>query len=143
MPTDLSTEEPLELKRNGKDDLCIWFLISKPAPIKIDGEKVVSVLAYDLPSAMERAKKEAPGQALFFMGQKTPVKDLLKKLVLGDDPMAKMVKTALEAVEIEPTEVKGRKMGKERFKNSLLLTAETMIKSSEDRKVLEGIVKKL
>lgn len=117
-------------------DLKLFFFIVRPIQMEIDKEGIVSVLAFDLESAIPHAKEKKPlGYQLKFVGNQ-PVKGLIdaveKKSIVGQ-PQQEITKAPQEVAKINLTQ----------FKNNLLLVADDFVKNKEDKIILKRIIKGL
>jgi len=130
--------EKFKLTQDHPSDLRIYFMIARPIHLQIANEKVVAILAYNIDTALNRAKTEAPGLEIVYYGQTTTVKELIDKLYLDTPilpPASKEIKT------VQPLEIK--KLNKEKFKAGLLFVLEEFVKVEGDRKKLKEIIEKI
>lgn len=131
--------EKLELSRTEPSDLKIYFMISRPIKLELTNEKVIAILAYDIESALVKAKVIAQGLEVVYYGQALPVRELINKLYLDNvivPPPAEPSKTIEPEKEIE-------KLSIQQFKAGLLMVLNDFLKVETDRKKLKEIIKKI
>ena len=117
-------------------DLKIYFFIARFPAIEIPKEGVISVLGYNLESAIPRAKEkmlEKNYQLKYVGGQ--PVKELLESIESISKPKP--------APELKKSLAEIKKMNLEQFKNSILLVADEFVKKGADKIILKSIIKNL
>lgn len=131
-------EEPkLNIKREEPQDLRIFFFIARTPEIKIEQEKCIAILSYDLETALVRASQESKGWGLVFHGQSTTIRELMERIYL--DGIVSPPTTNLEAVE----QISKEKLSLEQFKAGLAYAAEELVKNEEEKAKLKEMIKKL
>ncbi len=131
---EINNEAKLELTRNGKQDLMLYFFVAK----KINDERVVAILAYQLEDALQRAKQEAVGFTLFYNGQKTSMRELLLRLQTGG-----VIFPASDLQEIRQEQsLPAEKISFENFKSCLLMALDDYV-IIEDKDKLKEIIGRL
>ena len=127
-------EDKLELTRDDRQDLTLYFFIAK----RPNEERVVAILAFQLEDAFQGAKQEAMGFILVFTGQKVPMKELLFRLQI-DRTISPPISP--EKVKAEQP-LSAEKINFESFKNGLLLVVDDYVEF-KDKEVLKGILGRL
>lgn len=127
------------MKESGDRELRLYYFITKFIEASPDGkqtlkEGVTTILSFDLDRAVAEASRSLPiGTQIILAGHK-----LISEII-------EMIKTE-EKKEVEiklPEEVIAKKLGKEEFKNNLLLAADTMVADEKDQKALKRIISKI
>lgn len=127
--------EKLDLKREETKDLRIYFFIARTPEIKVEQEKCVAVLAYDLENALIRASQEAKGLGIVFHGQSSTVKELIEKIYLEgviSPPTTEVIEPVIK-----------EKLSLEQFKSGLLMILEEYVKDEKEKVELKTIIEKL
>ena len=125
------TNNKIPLTNLKKEDLKLFFLISRPLKLNIDNEKVELVLDFNLEGVMKQLKMPQ-GFTATYKGNLT-INQLLEKIQLDNK-----VSIGSEAKVIDH-----KKMNKKQFKNSLMLVADTFVKKAKDKKVLKEIIERI
>jgi hypothetical protein len=136
--------EKLELSRTQPQDLRIYFMIARPIKLEIANEKVIAILAYDIDSAVNKAKTMAQGLEIIYYGQTLPVKELIDKIYLDSviiPPPALEAPKTIQSEEAKPPDVK--RLNREQFKWGLLLVLNEFVKVAEDKQKLKEIIEKI
>jgi hypothetical protein len=137
-PVPQPKDEKLELSRIQPQDLRIYFMIARPIKLEIANEKVIAILAYDIDSAVMKARMMAQGLEIVYYGQSLPIKELIDKIYLDNVLIPPPTE---EAKVLESPDIK--KLNKEQFKAGLLLVLNDLVKVEEDRIKLKEIIEKL
>jgi len=119
---------PEKLKLEKAEELKLYFFIGRKNDIRIEGEKCISVLAYDLETALKKAR-ESEKDAIVYHGQSISVRSLTSKI-------------AQEEVSVEKGNIP-QVLGKEQFKRCLLLSANELVKDPLDKESLMKIINKI
>lgn len=129
-------EEKAEIKKlamteSGERELRLYYFITKFLEEYPDGKKkitegVATILSFDLDRAVAEASRTLPVGTNIVMAGFKKVSDLL---------------AMIDNVGKEEKQVK--ELGKQEFKNSLLLAADTLIEDAKDQKVIKRIVSKI
>ena len=138
MPEQISPiQEPkLELNRQEKQELKLYFFIARQPNIEVQNEKVIAVLAYELESALLRGKQEAKELNIIYHGQAIPIREVIEKIYI-------------EGVLSPPTtteklpEIPREKLSIEQFKAGLVLAAENLCQNEEQKKQLKELIENL
>jgi len=139
MPTD-SPENKFELTINEPQELKIYFFIGrKVLDMNHFEEKIISMVAYNLETALEQGRKDYEGYVVTYNGQNTTVKSFLTKLnvdfgMFNAEPAPSM---KFEFPPLTPQEVSF-----EQFRCNLLFVADRYV-SEKDREALKQIIKNL
>lgn len=136
---DTPQPEKLVLTREQSSDLRIYFMIARPLNIQIANEKVIAILAYDIDSAITKAKTEAQDLNVVYYGQNLPVKELINKIYLDNV----IIPPPEETIKVIQPKEDIKKLNKEQFKVGLLLVANEYVKVAGDRKILKEIIEKI
>ena len=132
MKTKKTIKIPLTNLR--KEELKLFFLISRPIKLDIANEKVELVLDFNLEGVMKNLKLPQ-GFTAAYKGSLT-ISQLLEKIQLENK-----VSVGNESKVIDQPAKK--KMNKKQFKNSLMLVADKFVKKAKDKKVIKKIIKEL
>jgi len=127
----------LSLQNDTPSPLKIYLFILREQEIKIDKEKSVIVLAYDLDSAFAKALQVSDNWNVNYHGQSMPVKDLIDNLHLQGAVLPQ------QELDSNIVKVPEEKLGLKKFKECLLLSANDLVKNSKDKKKLKEIISRL
>ncbi len=120
----------LKLETDIKQELKLYFMITRPVAVNVSNEFVQPILAYNLESAVREARKNIPSNfSLVYHGQVISVKEFLSKIHLGKE------KVLLEH--------KVKTSSKKQFVWDLMLTADKFLKDEKDKKALKRLIKKI
>ena len=126
----------LELERETKSPLMVYFFIIHSPELKLKEEKCVAVMAYELETALIRAGQEAKGLSLFYTGQKTPITELISKLHLDN------VISPPTSEEKLP-EIPQKELTKRQFIWNILYAADKLISDPTKRQQLKDLLKEI
>jgi len=121
----------LAMTEKSERELRLYYFITKFLEEYPDGKKkitegVATILSFDLDRAVNEASRILPVGTNIVMAGFKKVSDLL---------------AMIDNVGKEEKQVK--ELGKQEFKNSLLLAADTLIEDAKDQKVIKRIVSKI
>jgi len=126
----------LELERETKSPLMVYFFIIHSPELKLKEEKCVAVMAYELETALIRAGQEAKNLSLFYTGQKTPITELISKLHLDNV-------ISPPTSEEQLPEIPQKEMSKQSFIWNLLYAVDNFIEDPEKRQQLKDLLKEI
>ena len=127
------------MKESGDRELRLYYFITKFIEASPDGkqtmkEGVTTILSFDLDRAVGEASRSLPiGTQLVLAGNK-PISEIMEMIKVEEK----------KEIEIKmPQEIITKKLGREEFKNNLLLAADELISDVRDQKTIKRIVSKI
>jgi len=129
----------MAMKESGDRELRLYYFITKFIEASPDGkqtmkEGVTTILSFDLDRAVGEASRSLPiGTQLVLAGNK-PISEIMEMIKVEEK----------KEIEIKmPQEIITKKLGREEFKNNLLLAADELISDVRDQKTIKRIVSKI
>ena len=124
----------LPLSEVSKKDLKLFYFISRPMPLEVKNEGVVTSVGFDLETAIAKALQKGPsGYSIKFVGSQL-VKDIVDIVSLSEKKVDQNPPSPQEKV---------KKINFVQFKNNLLLVVDDFVEKKEDQIVLKRIIKEL